>query len=165
MNLTAPAPTAPATDAPTPPAPGAPLTDNAALPDPLDALHSALTLSPLQGAPHADLDALIAETAQTTQPAPFSLTLTADPAAIGGLLILGAGIGALAVLAWRRVTSPEARRARARSAAERRRFEMERERYEREVDSTLRAGARARGTATAAPMVVVDERPDAGDRP
>lgn len=159
----APAPAAPATDSPTPPAPGAPLTDNAALPDPLDALHSALTLSPLQGAPHADLDALIAETAQ---PAPFTVTLSADPAAIGGLLILGAGIGALAVLAFRRVTSPEARRKRARSADERKRFRFERERYERGIDATLRAGARARGTATAAaPMVVVDEHPNGSERP
>lgn len=109
------APAAPATDSPLPPAPNPTLTDDAPIPTAESAIRDAFAeagRSPLQGGPdRADLDALIAETAQP-ETAPLTVTLTADPGAIAGALVLMtalAGIAAAAVLVYRRVTSPEAR--------------------------------------------------------
>lgn len=112
---TTPAPAAPATDAPLPPAPNPTLTDDAPIPTAESVIRDALAeagRSPLQGgSDRADLDALIAESAQPAG-APFSLTLTADPGAVVGALVLVTalvGITAAVAIAYRRVTSPEAR--------------------------------------------------------
>lgn len=110
-----PTPTAPATDSPLPPAPNPTLTDDAPIPTAESVIRDAFAeagRSPLQGGPdRADLDALVAETAQPST-APFTLTVTADTGAVVGALVLVtllAGIAAAAVLIYRRVTSPEAR--------------------------------------------------------
>lgn len=132
-----------------------------------------------------DLDAVLAA---TEVPAPFSLTVTADPGALVGLIVitaLVAGIGALAVYAFRRVTSPEARRARTRAKYERMQLNEKRKRAEARFAEVFRVGEEIRGSmnpvtssataarsdaasgtaAPAAPMIVVDEVPDGGDRP
>lgn len=171
-----PAPT-PATDAPIPPAPTPVFEGINGTPED----HLADAIEHINDHVATDLDEMLAA---TETPAPFSLTVTADPGAVGGLLAitaLVAGIGALAVYAFRRVTSPDARRARTRAKHERLRAEEMRKREEARIAEVFRAGERIRGTvhlATSsgttarsdaasgtAPMIVVDEHPDDGDRP
>lgn len=145
---TTPAPAAPATDAPLPPAPNPTLTDDAPIPTAESVIRDALAeagRSPLQGgSDRADLDALIAESAQPAG-APFSLTLTADPGAVVGALVLVTalvGITAAVAIAYRRVTSPEARE-------------------RRDAMNTERIRAKRRALAAerlAKPTVLVDER-------
>lgn len=171
----------PATDSPIPPTPISVFDGINGTPED----HLADAIEHINDHATTDLDALIAA---TEAPAPFSLTVTVDPGAVGGLLVitaLVAGIGALAVLAFRRVTSPEARRARARAKYERLRAEEQRKREEARIADLFRVGEQIRGSvnpvtssgtsarseaasgsATAhMPMIVVDEHPDDGDRP
>lgn len=171
----------PATDAPIPPAPTPALdgingTPEDRLADAIEHINDHVT---------TDLDALIAA---TEAPTPFSLTVTADPHTLLAALVLTlllAGIGALAVLALRHVTSPEARRARTRAKYERLRAEEMRKREEARIADLFRVGEQIRGTVNPAtssgtsarsdaasgsatahmPMIVVDEHPDDGERP
>lgn len=97
------------TPTPTPPYPPLDLTHA----EPSSAERIADAIEHINATSTTDLDALIALTETS---APFSLTVTADPGALGGLLVIGALVGiaaALAVYAVRRVTSPEARARRA----------------------------------------------------
>lgn len=164
-----PAPT-PATDAPIPPAPIPPTLSGT----PEDRLADAIEHA--NDGNTTDLDALIAA---TETPAPFTLTVTADPGALVGPLVITAllaGIAALVVLALRHVTSPEARRARTRAKYERMRMEEMRKREEARIAEVFRDGESVKGTldiATSsgtpasgtAPMIEGDEFPGEGARP